>query len=87
MMPARAYSGGPFAFGPASPPCVGCWRRPCLIASTMMLAPIPTVTMPATIRPVTQDASRLRMAVMSPNPELANTVTVKQNASVRDSDR
>jgi hypothetical protein len=32
-----------------STPCSGCCSRPCLTASTMILAPIPTVTMPATI--------------------------------------
>jgi len=66
-----------------SSPFAGCWARPCLTASTMILAPIPTVTMPATIWAVTSTRVTSVVAVMSPNPTVANTVTVKYKASVR----
>jgi hypothetical protein len=81
--PGLGYSGEWF------PPCLGlepgasCCCRPCLIASTMILAPIPTITMPATIWPVTRTRATSVVAVMSPNPTVANTVTVKYKASVR----
>ena len=49
----------------------------------MILAPSPTITMPVTIWPVTRARANPVEAVMSPNPTVVNTVTVKYKASVR----
>jgi hypothetical protein len=49
----------------------------------MIRAPIPTITMPATIWPVTRARANPVVAVMSPNPTVENTVMVKYKASVR----
>ena len=49
----------------------------------MILAPIPMTTMPATIWPVTRARAASLVATMSPNPTVANTVTVKYSSSVR----
>ena len=43
------YSRGLSASGAASPACIGCRCCPRLTASTMILAPRPTITMPAII--------------------------------------
>ena len=49
----------------------------------MILAPSPMITMPATICPMTTTRAPWVVATMSPNPTVANTVTVKYKASVR----
>jgi hypothetical protein len=48
----------------------------------MILAPIPMMIKSRTICPVTTSRAASLLAVMSPNPTVANTVTVKYNASV-----
>jgi MFS transporter, DHA2 family, multidrug resistance protein len=80
---AAAYSGGPSASGVASLACAGCRRCPRFTASTMTRAPNPMITTPATICPMTRTRVDSAVAVISPNPTVAKTVTVKYKASVR----
>ncbi len=49
----------------------------------MILAPSPMITMPAIICPVTTRRAPWVVAVISPNPTVEKTVTVKYKASVR----
>ena len=49
----------------------------------MTLAPIPMTTRSVIICPVTTSRAASVLAVISPNPTVVNTVTVKYSASVR----
>ena len=57
--------------------------RPRVIAPTMTLAPTPMMIRSRIICPVTSSRAASALAVMSPKPTVANTVTVKYSALVR----
>ena len=65
---------------------LGSWGRRCwprLTAPVMTLTPSPMMIRSAIICPVSNSRAASLVGVMSPNPTVANTVTVKYSASVR----
>ena len=72
----RAVSGSA-AYSPGGTVPVGCRCRPRWTALSKTLTPRPRAMRSAIIWPVTTSRATSVLAVMSPNPTVANTVTVK----------